>query len=658
MMQETPPFTAPGALGEWLHTKLIETYGLEAKTETQARVRRVETRLQRTRLPADQFQVELLRLDAVTAFTAPGSYIYISRALTQRLQSDDALAFVIAHEIAHHDLGHIAVYQKRLELLGSLPHSSVIAILLSAAERLLFSPERERDADAQGLRLCLSMGFDGARCLETFDVLEAVVLEHDDPQMAYGPSAPSGLSTPGIEQWVAAVNSWVWQRARGYPSIRERKASLQALLPTDVSSFHSTSGTASSALTRPIQMTLDQIDQALETWRAKLQVATDNLLALDDNLTYKRLEGKDGLPTITLRGSTQQRVTPALEAIHALFQHIGLLSRVVERATELRKSVSRFRGADSTLREIEQLLYGPSISLPSDQTPLARRSLLSASETERTITPERLLAAMTAAFEEARDAIFAVDAAWAKLEPGLAACETEITTLQRAADVLGEGTLPELATAQQQAAALRTQVESDPLGASADFDTEITPLLERVRARLDQIKQQRDQTQTLLAQARYILAQLAVLCQQCGSALQECQEKIGNVAGLRAPLDPARSAELAQWLTTLEATWQEGRWQPVRVGLTRWLQTASEYVNAEKAALAANNAPLEMRAELRGRLAALKVKAQARGSAQDAALCATAQEAETLLHQYPVSLDRIARLVSDYEQRLSALMKR
>ena len=401
-------------------------------------------------------------------------------------------------------------------------------------------------------------------------------------------------------------------------------------------------------------MTLDQIDQALEAWRTKLSIAVDNLLALDDNFTCKRLQGKDGLPVTPLRGITLQRVTPVLEAMPTLFQDMGLLTQLLERATERRKLLSRFRVTDSSLREIEQLLCGPSISLPSDRTPLAQRGLLSASESERTITPERLLAVMTETFEGVRDAVFAVDAAWARLEPGLAACDTEITTLQRYAEALGEGTLTELTTARQKAEALHLRIEGDPLGAGIDFDAEITPLLQRVKARLEQIVQQRHQTQGLLTTAREVLAQLEATHAACEAALIECHERIGTVAGLHAPLDSARIPELTQWLAAVETSWQDGHWQSARVGLARWLQTASEYLSAEQAALAADRAPLEMRADLRGRLAALKAKAQAQGLAQDPALLAAAQEADTLLNRYPVLLDRIGQLVSDYEKRLFA----
>jgi hypothetical protein len=403
-------------------------------------------------------------------------------------------------------------------------------------------------------------------------------------------------------------------------------------------------------------MNLEQLDREIESWRSKIAAAADNLLALDDNLTYKRLEGKDGLPVITLTGVTQKRVGPALAAMHELFKYMGLLTGVVDQATLMRKSVSRFR-ADSAIREIEELLTGQSITLPSDPTPLAKRSLLTVSQTTNTIAPERLLASMTESFEVARDAVFAVEAAWNKLEPALGRRESDLATLQRIADGAGMGGLPELAQARQVAQALRQQVETDPLGASADFDALLVPRLQQAQARLTEVANQRAQLAGDFSQARQILARIQETNARCEAALEDCRSKIGDVPTLRAPLDQARIAELADWLSTLEGALQQGRTQPARVGLDRWLATANEYLKVEQQACDANSAPVEQRAELNGRLAALKMKAKARGLASDSALQSAALEAETLLQQFPVRLDRIGQLVSTYEARLAACAK-
>ena len=54
------------------------------------------------------YTITVLDYDAVNAFSTPGGYIYISRGLFDLVgdDDDDALEFVLAHEIAHVDLRH------------------------------------------------------------------------------------------------------------------------------------------------------------------------------------------------------------------------------------------------------------------------------------------------------------------------------------------------------------------------------------------------------------------------------------------------------------------------------------------------------------------------------------------------------------------------
>ena len=51
----------------------------------------------------------VLTTSSFFALTAPGRCVYVSEGFLQTLGSDEAaLAFTLAHEIAHHNLGHVA----------------------------------------------------------------------------------------------------------------------------------------------------------------------------------------------------------------------------------------------------------------------------------------------------------------------------------------------------------------------------------------------------------------------------------------------------------------------------------------------------------------------------------------------------------------------
>ena len=397
-------------------------------------------------------------------------------------------------------------------------------------------------------------------------------------------------------------------------------------------------------------MTLEEIDELLADWKAKLQRASENLAALTEMVTYKRLKGEGGWPRITLTGTTQARVVPALEAMADLWSHYALFVDVVHRAKELRNSVSRLLPSRKTLDEIEHLLRGASIKLPPVETPLAQRGLLTAAEVAEAVTPERLLEAMTQCFQVARDAVLAVDAAWDRLLPLLEGCEREAASVQQLAGSLGEGALAEVSEARQKMASLRTLILQDPLGAAAGCE-EVALSLRRVRERLATLVQDREQVRAGLDEARRLLQRLEEAHRQARQAYaeRELKVRVDDPAGLPRPLEDETVAALGPWLRTLESTVQEGRWRPAAVGLAKWRRIAEEYLAAEEAARAANQDLLQARRDLRGLLDALQAKARAGGRAEDPELTALAREAWQLLQTRPTPLTRLRELVREYE---------
>jgi hypothetical protein len=399
---------------------------------------------------------------------------------------------------------------------------------------------------------------------------------------------------------------------------------------------------------------LEQIDQLLADWKSKIDLVSQNLIDFHGLPTYQRLTGVCGFPKTELTGVTQARVTPALEAMSNLFQHFDLLLTTLNQAVERRKQVPRFLGSEQKIREIEDILTGASIQLAVVQIPLAQRGLLSAVTSAKAIAPNDLLAAMTDAFQVAKDAVLAVDEAWLRLEATLASAEAELISVQNLADSLGQDTSNELAIARQKIASLRMSIESDPLGVSADFDREIKTPIARLKATLDQLVQQQNQIRDNLETAHKRLKQLVELNRQAAESFAESEEKVVDHSTLKTPLAWEQIEALSQWLTRLETKFTEGLLTPVRVGLENWTAKVKQYIAAEERAYTANRAPLDTRQELRGRLDALKAKALARGLAEDAILTELAQNAKQLLYTRPTPLDKAAELVSQYEKWLNS----
>ena len=220
------------SFGEWLHNQLREAVVFEDAAWAIERIRRVENRLQGSRAPTARMSVEIPWLEEVTAFTAPGRYIYFSRRLYELCATDEQVAFVVSHEIAHHDLGHVAIFRGWADKIARLPGATLFALFFHGLERLFYGPQTECDADRHGLKLCLAAGYDGKRCLEIFDILEQHALYVGDLDMVYGPSIESDDELDANASWTTKAQIWAWQKKRGYLPIRDRRQMLKKHLET------------------------------------------------------------------------------------------------------------------------------------------------------------------------------------------------------------------------------------------------------------------------------------------------------------------------------------------------------------------------------------------------------------------------------------------
>ncbi|RLD16634.1 hypothetical protein DRI50_01360 [candidate division KSB1 bacterium] len=115
------------------------------------------------------FRVKILATNDLNAFALPGGFIYITSALIQSLAKDrEALAFVFAHEMVHiilkHPLKRIMTSYSLEALSRMFKTGSALGVIgKDMLKKLLhshYSRENELAADAFGLRLMYSAGFD------------------------------------------------------------------------------------------------------------------------------------------------------------------------------------------------------------------------------------------------------------------------------------------------------------------------------------------------------------------------------------------------------------------------------------------------------------------------------------------------------------------
>lgn len=144
-----------------------------------AKVQRIGRRLVSVcNAPDYPFEFHYVDGDEVNAFALPGGYIYIYRGLLQLLPNDDALAFVMAHEISHVVRRH-GVEQVQKQVVTSLALDALLgrggaSQILQAVVGLHYSRSDESEADDVGLHCLMRAGFNPEASVTVMEVLGRV----------------------------------------------------------------------------------------------------------------------------------------------------------------------------------------------------------------------------------------------------------------------------------------------------------------------------------------------------------------------------------------------------------------------------------------------------------------------------------------------------
>jgi predicted Zn-dependent protease len=140
------------------------------------------------------YHVIILDSPELNAFATPGGHIFICRALAEAVDSEDALAALIAHEVAHIQLGHSIEIINTVQLIRDLSETASRAAAAAAREaslpdRLLlfdnsvrqiadtltvngYSQAQEFDADSYALFLLAGAGYAPSSLVDILKILE------------------------------------------------------------------------------------------------------------------------------------------------------------------------------------------------------------------------------------------------------------------------------------------------------------------------------------------------------------------------------------------------------------------------------------------------------------------------------------------------------
>jgi len=81
-----------------------------------------------------QYTFKVLEGKDVNAFSLPGGYIYVYEGLIEYAESDDELAGVLAHEIAHAAFRHLATLQKEQSKLQAITLPMILVAIFSGGQ--------------------------------------------------------------------------------------------------------------------------------------------------------------------------------------------------------------------------------------------------------------------------------------------------------------------------------------------------------------------------------------------------------------------------------------------------------------------------------------------------------------------------------------------
>jgi beta-barrel assembly-enhancing protease len=179
---------APAASAHILSRKTEISMGREAAQEFErsavidndpfltAKIRRIGARLVSVcEAPDYPFEFHLVDSGVVNAFALPGGFVYIYRGLAQLLPNDDALAFVMAHEISHVTRRHsVRQLEKNLvinTILNAIAPGNTGAQILEMVLGARFTRLDETQADTVGLITAAKAGFDPAQAPQAMMVI-------------------------------------------------------------------------------------------------------------------------------------------------------------------------------------------------------------------------------------------------------------------------------------------------------------------------------------------------------------------------------------------------------------------------------------------------------------------------------------------------------
>lgn len=143
-------------------------------------------------------QIFVLASSDINAFTIPGGNVYVTNGLIDQLENEDALAYIIGHELGHNENGHTRESARLFEYVENWKEyideedSAWMKVVKGGAGYLTirslslltryFNQPDELESDLAGFYLAYQAGYDPERALEGLELLR----QFDQPRPEEG----------------------------------------------------------------------------------------------------------------------------------------------------------------------------------------------------------------------------------------------------------------------------------------------------------------------------------------------------------------------------------------------------------------------------------------------------------------------------------------
>ena len=378
-------------------------------------------------------------------------------------------------------------------------------------------------------------------------------------------------------------------------------------------------------------------------WQKNLATISENIIGLSNNIKSQQIKFRTTDLSHPYKGQTIEKAKDFLSLIDRLWHDYLMLSKVVDQAVVLAGQNTFLRSTD---KEVKELLEGPSIQLPSVQIPVTQRALLDSSISTSSITPDELMKAMKESFTKAQEIFNLIGDSEKNVSTRAVVLLNEIESLK----VLAKALYVDIHDVKIEDSI--KDADADPIGYIADFD-QIQNSLNAIRTQLALLEKQYKEVQIKLDDGFKMIADVKNINIRTQAAVEETKLKIANPRLISIPVETEAIASLESWLLTLSNTYQDGRWQSVKVGLDRWFVSCKERLNRAKELYTKSRIDLDDRDALRSQFKALKWRREILTDfSPSLTLVQLENDVVCALKEKPFKINSTQKLVSSYEEVL------